>query len=144
VFLGDHPLRGHGLPKLFAKDRHLNHCLESLVVLDSVTSIGLQSALDGLSLRNRTIANNVANVNTPNFKASRVAFENSLAAAVKTGSKNITAATSSFSLEPTQLNGNNVNLETETISQIDTQLRYSFASQAIGVEGREISAAIGR
>jgi flagellar basal-body rod protein FlgB len=142
--LGDHPIQGHGLPVLFAKDRHPNHYLERLVVLDSVTSIGLQSALEGLSLRNRTIANNVANVDTPNFKASRVSFENSLAAAVKSGSKSITAATSAFSLEPTQLNGNNVNLETETISQIDTRLRYSFASQSIGVEGREISAAIGR
>lgn len=114
------------------------------MVFDSVTSIGLQSALEGLSLRNRTIANNVANVNTPNFKASRVAFEDSLAAAVKNGSKTITAATTATSLEPTQLNGNNVNLETETISQIDTQLRYSFASQAVGVEARAISAAIGK
>jgi flagellar basal-body rod protein FlgB len=113
-------------------------------VFDSVTSIGLQSALDGLSLRNRTIANNVANVNTPGFRASRVSFEDDLADAVKHGSRTKTIASSGQSLEPTQLNGNNVNLETETISQMDTQLRYTFAAQAVGGERKSLNTAIGR
>jgi flagellar basal-body rod protein FlgB len=36
------------------------------------------------------------------------------------------------SLEPTRLDGNNVNLDTETLSNVDTVLRFQFASQAIG------------
>ena len=38
------------------------------------------------------------------------------------------------SLEPTQLNGNNVNLDTETLSNIETVLRYQFAAQAVNGE----------
>ena len=39
-------------------------------------------------------------------------------------------ASISNSLEPTRLDGSNVNLDTETLSNIDTMLRYQFASQA--------------
>lgn len=112
-------------------------------MFDSVTSTAMQSALDGLSLRASTVANNIANVNTPGFQASRVSFEEDLADAIEAGSKTKTAATTAVSLEPTQLNGNNVNLETETLSQIDTQLRYAFASGAVGGEARSIATAIG-
>jgi flagellar basal-body rod protein FlgB len=98
-------------------------------VLDSVTSAALTSALDGLALRQRTIANNIANVNTPNYHAKRVLFEDALAKSVQDGDGHVTADVQR-SLEPTQLNGNNVNLDTETLSNIDTVLRYQFASQA--------------
>jgi flagellar basal-body rod protein FlgB len=99
-------------------------------VLESVTSAALSSALDGLALRQRTIANNIANVNTPNYHAKRVAFENALAQSVEAGNGH-TVATTASSLEPTRLDGNNVNLDTETLSNIDTVLRYQFAAQAV-------------
>jgi flagellar basal-body rod protein FlgB len=44
------------------------------------------------------------------------------------------AAATQLSLEPTQLNGNNVNLDTETLSNVDTVLRFQFAAQAAGSE----------
>lgn len=102
-------------------------------MFDSVTSVALSSALDGLALRQRTIANNIANVNTPNYHAKRVAFEDALAKSVASGDGRTTATTAA-SLEPTQLNGNNVNLDTETLSNVDTVLRFQFASQAAGSE----------
>jgi flagellar basal-body rod protein FlgB len=98
-------------------------------LFDSVTSVALTSALDGLAQRQRTIANNIANVNTPNYQAKRVTFEAALARSVAAGS-GAAAATTSRSLEPTKLNGNNVNLDTETLSNVDTVLRYQFATQA--------------
>ncbi len=100
-------------------------------MFESVTSVALGSALDGLSLRQRTIANNIANINTPNYHAKRVQFEDALAASVSAGDGQA-AATVTTSQEPTQLNGNNVNLDTETLSNVDTVLRYQFASRAIG------------
>ena len=48
---------------------------------DRVTA-GIESALDSVSLRQRVTADNIANMNTPGFKASRVEFENSLASAM--------------------------------------------------------------
>lgn len=110
-------------------------------MFDSVTSVALQSALDGLSARQRAIAENIANVNTPNYHAKRVQFEEALAQSVKAGSGDVTP-TEARSLEPTQLNGNNVNLDTETLSNIDTLLRYQFATQAVSGEATAVRAAL--
>ncbi|MFL4473884.1 flagellar basal body rod protein FlgB [Paeniglutamicibacter sp. MACA_103] len=98
-------------------------------MFNSVTSLALESALDGLALRQRAIANNIANVNTPGYHARRVVFESALARSVAEGNGRAAASTSA-SLEPTRLDGNNVNLDTETLSNIDTVLRYQFATQA--------------
>lgn len=110
-------------------------------MLESVTSAALASAMDGLALRQRTIANNIANVNTPNYHAQRVSFEDALAASVQSGDGHVEATTAA-SLEPTQLNGNNVNLDTETLSNIDTVLRFQFAARAIGGEFSAVRAAM--
>jgi flagellar basal-body rod protein FlgB len=99
-------------------------------MFDSVTAVALNSALDGLAARQRAIADNVANVQTPNYHAKRVQFEDALKAAVATGSGAATATTSR-SLEPTRTDGNNVNLDTETLSNVDTNLRYSLATSAM-------------
>jgi flagellar basal-body rod protein FlgB len=110
-------------------------------VLNSVTTVALTSALDGLALRQRTIANNIANVNTPGYQAKRVSFEDALAASVKAGDGHV-EATTARSLEPTNVNGNNVNLDTETVSNVDTVLRYQFATQAVGNEFSWVRAAM--
>ncbi|MDP5226347.1 MULTISPECIES: flagellar basal body protein [Arthrobacter] len=102
-------------------------------MLDCVTTAALTSALDGLSQRQQAIADNIANVNTPGYHAKRVQFENALAASVQAGDGHA-AATTATSLEPTRLDGNNVNLDTETLSNVDTVLRYQFASQALSTE----------
>jgi flagellar basal-body rod protein FlgB len=99
-------------------------------MLDSVTSVALTSALDGLALRQRTIASNIANINTPNYHAKVVSFENALKSSVQAGEGNVTASTTR-STEATNLNGNNVNLDTETLANIDALLRYQFAAKAV-------------
>src|SRR6202035_2277633 len=43
----------------------------------------LQAAMSGLAARQRAIANNVANIDTPNFKASEVRFEDALTSALR-------------------------------------------------------------
>ncbi|WP_090031267.1 flagellar basal body rod protein FlgB [Cellulomonas marina] len=110
-------------------------------MFDSVSSVALDSALDGLALRQRVIADNIANVQTPGYHARRVAFEASLRTAVAHGSGAVTASVAR-SLEPTREDGNNVNLDTETVSNIDTQLRYQLATQAAGGQFTAIRAAM--
>ncbi|MDL9977880.1 flagellar basal body rod protein FlgB [Microbacterium sp. ASV49] len=112
-------------------------------MLESVTATALSSALDGLSLRQRSIAENIANINTPGYHAKRVQFEDALRAAVADGSGSAQASVER-SLEPTRLNGNNVNLDTETLSNIDTVLRYQFATQALGAQASAVTKAIGQ
>lgn len=99
----------------------------------SVSFVAMSSALDGLALRQRVIADNVANIHTPGFLAGRVSFEESLAAAVRDGNPAAAATATRVdrSLEPTRENGNNVNLDTETLLNVDTNLRYQLATQAI-------------
>jgi flagellar basal-body rod protein FlgB len=99
-------------------------------VFDSVTFKALHSALDGLAARQRAVANNIANVNTPGYRAQRVSFEDALAKSVAQGD-GATRATTARSLEPTRQDGSNVNLDTETLSNIDTVLRYQFAANAM-------------
>ncbi|WP_028307509.1 flagellar basal body rod protein FlgB [Desulfitibacter alkalitolerans] len=52
-------------------------------VLRSDVMIALQKALDGSSVRQSAIANNIANVNTPGYKRKEVSFENELRVALK-------------------------------------------------------------
>ncbi|GAA2913107.1 flagellar basal-body rod protein FlgB [Microbacterium keratanolyticum] len=112
-------------------------------MLDSVTANALSGALDGLALRQRAIADNIANINTPGYQAQRVLFEDALRRAVESGS-GVAQPTVERSLEPTRLNGNNVNLDTETLSNIDTVLRFQFASQALSGQAASITKAIGQ
>ena len=99
-------------------------------MLESVTLSALTSALDGLAERQRAIADNVANVQTPGYHARRVEFETQLLSAVREGEGDV-APTTRRSLEPTRLDGNNVNLDTETLSNIDTVLRFQLATRAV-------------
>ena len=110
-------------------------------VFDSVSMVALNSALDGLAERQRVIANNVANLQTPGYHAQRVQFEDALTQAVADGSGSATA-TVSRSLEPTRADGNNVNLDTETLSNVDTNLRYQLATQAVSAQLSGIRAAM--
>jgi flagellar basal-body rod protein FlgB len=101
-------------------------------VLDDVTSVALHSALSALSVRQRVTANNIANIETPNFRAGKVSFEAALNQAVAAGDNPAgVTATIGSSLEPTRLDGNNVNLDEETISSMNTQLRYQTSLRAL-------------
>ena len=102
-------------------------------MFESVTMNALSSALDGLALRQRTIAQNIANVNTPNYHAKVVSFENALAESVQAGSGAVTAETTT-SDAPTRQDGNNVSLDSETLNNIETVLRYQFATRAVNMD----------
>lgn len=91
----------------------------------------LHSALNGLALRQRITADNIANIETPHFLAGRVDFESALRTAIAEGEAPSQAPVVARSLEPTRLDGNNVNLDTESLSLIDTGLRYQLLSQAV-------------
>jgi flagellar basal-body rod protein FlgB len=100
-------------------------------VLDDITSVTVHTALNGLAMRQRVTADNIANVETPGFLAGRVSFENSLKDAVADGSPAGAALSNDRSLEPTRVNGSNVNLDHETLTHIDTNMRYQLMLRAV-------------
>ena len=102
--------------------------------MSDITSVALHTALNGLQARQRAIADNIANINTPGYLANKVSFESTLADAVSSGSASAAATagiSTQKSLEPTREDGNNVNLDEESISNISTGLSYQTALSAL-------------
>jgi len=114
----------------------------------------LQQSLDGLTTRQRATANNIANVDTPGYKATQVSFESQLVQAVdqqllaRRGVQMATTSPAHLSAGPHQLNqvepvvskfdtvsyrndGNSVDIEREMALLAETQLRYSTLSSLV-------------
>ncbi len=101
-------------------------------MFDDVSSSALRVAVIGLSARQTAISQNIANIETPGYLAKKVKFEEALSSAVQDGESPSSVSPSvKTSLEPTRLNGNNVNLDEETLSHVDTTMRYQLAIRAL-------------
>jgi flagellar basal-body rod protein FlgB len=101
-------------------------------VIGDVTSQALHAALSGLAERQRVTADNIANINTPQFLAGRTDFETALKNSLSSGeSPSISGGAIARDLEPTNTNGNNVNLDSETVIATETGLRYQLALNAL-------------
>ena len=111
--------------------------------MSDVTMSALHQALRGLSARQRTIADNIANLETPEFLAGKVDFETSLQAAMAGGDPNAMDVSTSRSMAPTGVNGNNVNLDQETLTMIETNLRYEMTTRAVSNKFALLKTAIG-
>ena len=66
----------------------------------------MKSGLNAAQLRSKTIANNIANINTPNYKRKYVKFEETLNNVNKTGKIEVKTDTSGA----VRTDGNNLNL----------------------------------
>jgi flagellar basal-body rod protein FlgB len=111
----------------------------------------LESGIQAASLRQRVLANNIANVDTPYFKRSDVAFEELLTRAIgsqgtdilagrMTNSRHIPINASFPSPSPkvvtdesTSINNdrNNVDIDKEMSLLAENQLRYNLLSQQV-------------
>ena len=100
-------------------------------MFDDVASSALRIAVNGLAARQKAIANNIANIETPGYHAQKVKFEEALSHAVESGQPARVAPSVNRSLEPTRLNGSNVNLDEETLSHVDTSMRYQLTLRAL-------------
>lgn len=111
---------------------------------DPVASV-LKSALDGLSLRQRVAADNIANMDTPGFIASSVDFESSLREAIDSPrpmSAPVTPSVTSSTASPGP-DGNNVDLATETMTAMQSTFQYQLLTRAVGDRHSLITTAIG-
>lgn len=94
----------------------------------------LTKALSGLSARQRAIAQNLANIETPNYRAKTVSFEDSLRAALQSRDaadlRQVQISTDR-SDDPVNQIGNNVQIDKETVALEDTGLRYQLLTEAV-------------
>lgn len=110
--------------------------------------ISLQKGLDAGALRQRVIANNIANINTPNFKKSTVAFESLLKNALGQGSiamvttnpRHFGAAPQLEELQPEvnpnettsmRTDGNNVDIDEEMTNLAANAIQYQAVGRAL-------------
>jgi flagellar basal-body rod protein FlgB len=113
----------------------------------------IRTALEGLTARQRTIADNVANVDTPEFKASHVSFETALKQAVgsveqplpMTKVQNAVAGPGDapVDVKPSvtidadlsrRNDGNNVDVDREMLELADTNLRFNALIQTMNAK----------
>jgi flagellar basal-body rod protein FlgB len=109
---------------------------------DLATS-AIERALDGVAQRQRVTAHNIANVATPGFRASRVAFEDDLASALERGTPSRAAASVVGAGTPARADGNNVVLEDETQIMVTSGLHYEALVQALNYKFSVLRTAVG-
>jgi flagellar basal-body rod protein FlgB len=120
----------------------------------------LGKALDAAWLKNNVITNNLANVDTPNFRASSVDFQSvfkdaingaSAASMKKTRDKHMSIGgndgLSPIVTEDTasvmRMDGNNVDMESEQVELAENAIYYNTVLQKLGEEYSRIKYAIG-
>jgi len=100
-------------------------------VLDDIASATLQVAIAGLGQRQQVTSNNIANSETPRFRASQVQFEASLADAVRAGDPARVAISQTATADQPGANGNNVSLDREFVTATTTTLQEQLLTQAL-------------
>lgn len=91
----------------------------------------LSKAMDGLSLRHQVISDNLANVNTPGFKAKDVRFEDELSSAIVRGSPGSAKPVIYECRGKTRLDGNSVDINMEAAKMAETTVLYAAMSRLI-------------
>ena len=99
-------------------------------ISDSVT-IALHMAINGLDTRQKAIASNIANVETPNYLGHEVSFEDSLRTAYDDGDPLQMDVSVKNSTAPVGANGNNVSIDTELLAGDENLLRQKLVIQAL-------------
>lgn len=118
------------------------------MLFDTKNTLTAEASLDSLWLKTQVISNNLANVDTPGFKASNVTFEQSLRNAaleiqnkegheVSAGGRSGTsggwqARVTTDDTVSTRVDGNNVSLEREQAELWKTYAQYSYLLDRLG------------
>lgn len=126
----------------------------------------LQRSLDVSMLRQNVIANNISNADTPGFKRSFVNFESGLARAIEserrppsfneslTNERHIAfeRPTDYRTVQPRRIldwqttarnNGNNVDIEVESMNMLSNMLNYQLMAQNVGEHFNRLNIVLG-
>ncbi len=102
------------------------------MALNDLTHTVMTTSLSALDARQKVLANNVANVNTPGFKRSEMEFEGALSAAISSAERGRIGALRGFRPAPVvdatstmRSDGNNVDIDVEMARLSENQVRYN-------------------
>jgi flagellar basal-body rod protein FlgB len=106
-------------------------------VIDSLTD-SLEQYMNVISLRQKLVASNIANADTPGYKTQDVNFQASLQAAVDGGSP----ATVQVPGLAVRNDGNNVDLDREARLLAENAMRFNVAASLMHSEIQQVREAI--
>lgn len=116
------------------------------------TSAALAKTLDGCATRDRVLAHNIANAETPGFTRADVSFEEAISAALSSSDNRPTAQLDALSrVEPTvqddlqtprRPDGNNVEMEREMAALAENSLQFDSTAQMLAMKLRVLRLAI--
>jgi flagellar basal-body rod protein FlgB len=106
-------------------------------MLDSVTG-NLERYMDLLSARQKIVASNIANADTPGFRTKDLDFQSEFASALS-GSQPQASEVAGL---PVKNDGNNVSLDREARLLAENALRFNLASSLIKEQFRMVKDAI--
>jgi flagellar basal-body rod protein FlgB len=106
-------------------------------MLDRVTD-SLECYMDLLSMRQKVVASNIANADTPGFKTQDLNFQSEFASALS-GSQPHAAEVAGL---PVKNDGNNVSLDREARLLAENAMRFNLASSLIREQIRMVKSAI--
>jgi flagellar basal-body rod protein FlgB len=116
----------------------------------------LTKAADASALRNKTIANNIANIDTPHYKRQDVSFAANLQQALKNSRyKTLDQKVNSLNTKRLKgvvftdleaysyrLDGNNVDVDTENVYMAENQLMYQGLTKSLSSEFEHFKAVL--
>ena len=120
--------------------------------LDSISTTLIGKDLDGLWARQQAISDNIANFETPGYKAKTVTFEDQLreqiaaggtSAEVMQGIEDVKPAMSVNEGETFRADGNGVDLDQQNLELARTQLNYYYSLQEMSDAFSRLKTAIG-
>jgi flagellar basal-body rod protein FlgB len=111
--------------------------------LTDVTTSGLERALQGLTARQQATAANIANAQTPGYRAQRVNFEDSLSSAMNAGDPQSASIDTVDAGTPANITGNTVQLDSEVTDLQKEGLQYQAVASAISFKYSLLRTAIG-
>ncbi len=102
----------------------------------------LERFLEVTTDREQTIAANMANVDTPGYHTKDVNFKQALAQASDNGGVQLTPVVSEVSGLLERPDGNNVNLDRESMLLAQSQLQYQMGTQLVKSQFHQLLSAI--
>ena len=115
-----------------------------------IASTVLSKTLDAAAARQKTIANNIANVETPGYKRQYVSFEEELKLVlerknghgIREGLRNLAPMVETDMVSQSRPDGNNVNIDAEISDLAKTSLKYKAAATLLEAKMGMLRAAI--
>jgi len=101
------------------------------MMIGDVTTQALHAALKGLDSRRLAHENNLANIETPGYKARSIDFESQLRSAISAGNPMASGQDVSVSSAAGRGNGNNVNVDKEVVGLTETALTQQLVIRAL-------------